>query len=240
MSSPLFARQSSLLAYLTSGDAIFGRQTGVPAPLSGIDTGLLRLEARFSYEKRVAQIAAVLPRTLALLGEEGQSLFPDFADSHPPQTLASLANARQFVDYLKARWRMEKPEPAYLPDVAAYEIAWSEVHTEEDAVAKPRPLAAPAGAVRRAPNLVLLCLDHDVRPLFEGEPSTIPAARETLIAVAMPAGAEAPLTAELQPAVFDLLSRIESFTDPAALGEVPRLEEMIVTLAAHGLVELSE
>jgi hypothetical protein len=240
MSSPLFARQSSLLAYLTSGDAIFGRQTGLPAPLSGIDTGLLRLEARFSYEKRVAKITAVLPRTLALLGEEDQSLFPNFADSHPPETLASLANARQFVDYLKAGWRRQKPEPAYLPDVAAYEIAWSEVRTEEDALAKPRPMATAGGAVRRAANLVLLRLDHDVRPLFEGELSALPAARETLVAVAMMAGAETPLTAELQPAVFDLLSRIGSFTDVAALGDIPRLEEMIVTLAAHGLVELSE
>jgi hypothetical protein len=240
MPSPLFARQSSLLDYLTSGAAIFGKGSGLPDPLAGIDSGLLQLEARFSYEKRITKIAAILPRTLALLGDAADPLFPEFADSYRPETLASLANARQFVEFLTARWQSQKPEPAYLPDVAACEIAWAEVGTEEDGPAEPRPADAAPGTVRRAPNLVLLRCSHDVRPIFEGDESVLPIARETLIAVAMPAGAERPLTAELQPAVFDVLSRLETFTDPASLGGIPRLEEMIVALAAHGLVELSE
>ena len=239
MSSPLFARQSSLLGYLTSGDAIFGRQAPLPGPLAGIHAGLLRLEARFSYEKRMAKIAAVLPRTFGFLGEEAGSLSADFAGCCPPETLASLANARQFVAYLTARWQEEPPQPPYLPDLAAYEIAWSEVHTEEDAVAAPAPARASPGWVRRAQNLALLRLAHDVRPIFESDASAVAVARETLIAVAMQPGAETPLTAELQPSVFALLSRIETFTDPAALGDIPRLSEMIGALAAHGFVEIS-
>lgn len=240
MSRPLFDRQSSLLAYLTSADAIFGRQAPLPAPLAGMNTGLLRLEARFSYEKRIAKIASVLPRTLDLLGAESESLFTEFANSCPPETLASLANARQFVSYLKARWQDEPPRPAYLPDVADYEIAWSEVRTEEEAMAMPRPARTFPGAVRRAQNLVLLRLAHDVRPIFEGDAAAEPAARETLIAVGMLAGGETPLTAELEPAVFDLLARIEDFTAPAVLSDISRLDAMILALASHGLIEISE
>jgi hypothetical protein len=240
MPSPLFARQSSLLDYLTSGAAIFGKGSGLPASLAGIDSGLLRLEARFSYEKRIAKIAAILPRTLALLGDAAAPLFPEFAESCRPETLASLGNARQFVEFLTARWQLQQPEPPYLPDVAACEIALAEIGTEEDGPAKPVPAGGAPGAVRRAANLVLLRCGHDVRPLFEGDAAAVPIARETLIAVAMPPGGDRPLTAELLPAVFELLSRIEDFTDLAALGDVPRLDEMIVALAAHGLVELSE
>src|SRR6185312_8882641 len=108
--NPLFARQSSLLAYLTSGDAIFGRQAPLPTSLTGIHPGLLRLEARFSYQKRIAKIAAVLPRTLDLLGNDADPMFADFVEHYPPETLASLPNARQFVTYMKGRWRNELPK----------------------------------------------------------------------------------------------------------------------------------
>jgi hypothetical protein len=240
MSNPLFARQSRLLAYLTSSDAIFGRQSPLPEPFAGIHTGLLRLEACFSYQKRIAKIAAVLPRTLDLLGVETESLFPDFADSYPPETLASLANARQFVAYLKARWQREPARPAYLPDVADYEIAWSEVRTEEDATALARPASALPGAVRRAQNVALLRLAHDVRPIFEGDASAIPEMRETLIAVGRLPDSDRPVTAELQPAVFEFLARVEDFTPTGELAHIPRLGEMIVALARHGLLEISE
>src|SRR5437879_4266584 len=64
----LLDRQNRLLDYLTSGPAIFGG-SGEPAhePVpSGIDRGLLRLEARYSHEKRMAKIEWVLNRTLGL------------------------------------------------------------------------------------------------------------------------------------------------------------------------------
>ncbi|MBV9627547.1 MAG: hypothetical protein JO230_05550, partial [Xanthobacteraceae bacterium] len=59
MAARLLDRQHSLLAYLTSGEAIFGDQHQKPAEpsLRGIDPGLLHLEARFSHEKRMEKIA---------------------------------------------------------------------------------------------------------------------------------------------------------------------------------------
>src|SRR5262245_24087786 len=54
MAKRLLDRQISLLDYLTSGAAIFGdkRRAALDPALQGLDVGLLRLEARFSYEKR--------------------------------------------------------------------------------------------------------------------------------------------------------------------------------------------
>ena len=70
MAKRLLDRQAKLLAYLTSGEAIFGDKSGVPIDpaLQGIDRALLHVEARFSHEKRMEKIAAVFPKTFALLG----------------------------------------------------------------------------------------------------------------------------------------------------------------------------
>ena len=53
MAKPLLKRQVSLIEYMRSGAAIFGGE-GNPAPdLEGIDRVLLRVEAQFSYAKRM-------------------------------------------------------------------------------------------------------------------------------------------------------------------------------------------
>src|SRR6266700_8141778 len=77
MPNRLLDRQASLLAYLTSGAAIFGERNGVPLDqaLHGMDSALLRLEARFSYEKRLEKIASVFPRTIAMLGDAWGPIF---------------------------------------------------------------------------------------------------------------------------------------------------------------------
>ena len=119
ISNRLLKRQVSLLRYLTSGGAIFGDRGPLDPDLHGVDGTLLRMEARFSHEKRMEKIAAVFPRTFDLLGSEREALIREFVDACPPVDIARLANARQFHDFLSARWRRQPPRRAYLPDVAA-------------------------------------------------------------------------------------------------------------------------
>ena len=59
----LLDRQVSLLHYLTSGDAIFRERAEVPLDeaLVGVYRGLLRIEARFSHEKRMEKILGRTP-----------------------------------------------------------------------------------------------------------------------------------------------------------------------------------
>jgi len=65
----LLDRQVRLLEYLTSGEAIFddGRGSLRDPILQGIDRRLLHIEARFSHEKRMDKIAAVMAKEHAQL-----------------------------------------------------------------------------------------------------------------------------------------------------------------------------
>ena len=83
-SKRLLQRQVSLLRYLTSGGAIFGDGGPLDPDLRGVDGTLLRMEARFSHEKRMEKIAAVFPRTFDLLGSEREALIREFVDACPP------------------------------------------------------------------------------------------------------------------------------------------------------------
>ena len=119
MTKRLLDRQIGLIHYLTSGRAIFGAVDGESnAPdLREIDPHLLRIEARFSFEKRMQKIAAVFPKTLELLRSHQEKLFRGFAEAYPPSALGKLENARQFYDFLSAHWGQQQPMPPHLPDV---------------------------------------------------------------------------------------------------------------------------
>jgi len=68
MAKPLLERQVSLIEHLTSGVAIFGGEDDSAPDHEGIDGKLLRVEAQFSYAKRMEKVTAVLPKTFELLG----------------------------------------------------------------------------------------------------------------------------------------------------------------------------
>jgi hypothetical protein len=155
MPDRLLNRQVKLLEHLTSGDTIFDADPGVstdPARL-GIHGGLLHLEARFSHEKRMEKIEWVLTTTIDLLGSNRALIIRDFVEACPPVSISWLENARQFHDFLCARWQRESPEPPYLPDVASYELGYATVRAGQSREAA---LEASAGAIRRHPNAVLL------------------------------------------------------------------------------------
>src|SRR5947199_2734154 len=129
MANRLLNRQISLLEYLSSAAAIFGDQANAPVDpaLQGIDRGLLRLEARFTCNKRVEKIVVAFPRTFQFFGADQRPILREFVEASRPTNMSSLTNARQFYEFLLARWRREPPKLAYLPDVAACELAMVEV-----------------------------------------------------------------------------------------------------------------
>ena len=243
MKKRLLDRQASLLEYLTSGAAIFGDVRGAPLDqdLRGIDGRLLNLEARFSHEKRMQKITAVFPRTFELLGARQGPIVQAFVAACPPVEIGRLANARQFHDFLCNQSQRERPEPPYLRDVAACELACAEVRVdvEERSEATNGNGNVPRRGIRRRPGIVLLSCSYDIRPIFEeAEGASAPAERDTPTVVVMPPGAEQPRIFELPPPIFDLLSALDDWTDPAEFGAAPELKGLIEELAEHGLLEV--
>jgi hypothetical protein len=233
----LLDRQASLIEHLTSGAAIFdaGRGISIDQAPPGIDSGLLHLEARFSHEKRMAKIEWVLSRTFDLLGNARAAIIRDFVEACPPAGISRLENARQFHDFLSARWLDEAPQPPYLLDVAACELAYASVRSSETQARN----EAARGGIRRHRNVILVRCSHDVRSILEGrvgEPAA--AERDTPLAVSMPTGAEHPIVSELSPELFDLLEMLDDSVDLDAFANLPEVSELIADLAARGLLEV--
>ena len=244
MAKRLLDRQISLLDYLTSGAAIFGdkRRAALDPALQGLDVGLLRLEARFSYEKRMEKVVGVFPKTFELLGHDQSAIVREFVRTCPPVDIGHLTNARQFHDFLSARWRRRRPKPPYLPDVASCELACATVGAAVDADLQETGdsrKGVPHGAIRRRRGVVLLRCRYDVRLIFEGGSArAVPEKRDTAIAVAMAPGAAQPQVFELPAAIFDLIAALDDWSDPAALRATPGSAELIGELARHGLLEV--
>ena len=243
MAKRLLERQVSLLHYLTSGSAIFGDQRAADfdAALHGIDRELLNLEARFSHEKRLEKIAAIFPRTFALLGASREVLIRQFVDACPPLDIGRLKNARQFHDFLSARWRNDPAQPSFLPDVAACELAIATVRAaaEDSAPETIRSRGRSSARVRRRRAVILRRCSYDIQPIFEDAAASVPVARETLLAIVATPASNQPGIFELDPAVFDLLTALDNWTDLAELGGLPEADELVISLIEAGLIEVS-
>jgi hypothetical protein len=240
----LLDRQSSLLEYLTSGAAIYGtgRVASLDAGLHGIDPTLLRLEARFSHEKRMEKIAAVFSRTFAILGDRLAEIVQEFAETCPPVDISRLVNASQFHDFLSVSRKQDPKLPPYLHDVIACELAYLKVHVaveERQRVGESAKKARSHGVIRRRPAVVLLRCGYDIRRIFEERLDTAaPEKRYTPLAVAIPPRADGPRVFEVLPIVFDLLAALHDWTDPVTFGKIPELEGLITDLLGHGLIEV--
>jgi hypothetical protein len=242
----LLDRQLRLVEYMTSAAAIFGDK-GAPSSAHappGIERELLDVEARFSYAKRMEKITAILPRTFELLGPGEGQIVRDFVAACPPANISRLDNARQFHRFLCSRWLHAEPEPGYLPDVAACELAFAEVDADvEDKSARldHDQHDAPRGAIRRNTAVVLVRCGYDVRSIFEaGAGQAVPSKRDTPLVVALPPGADHPQVFEVPPAVFDLLAELDDWTLPPELNGAPELARLLADLAEHGLVEVRQ
>jgi len=239
MPARLLQRQTSLLEYLTSADAIFG--DGIDAPsvphLQGFDLVPLRLEACFSHEKRMEKIIAAFPRTFELLGGDKATLVRDFVAACPSVDIRRIENARQFYDFVCARWEATQPQPSYLRDVASCEFAMARLRGR---VQPSQPVASGrAMRFRRNRDAVFLPCAHDIRPIFEGATSEAPARRDLMLAILIPPRTNEPAIFEVPASVYALLVELDNWTGRATLGAMEGLDELISDLVGHGLLEVS-
>jgi hypothetical protein len=240
MANRLLDRQVSLIAYLTSGAAIFGDGNAPPADpaLHGFDVRLLHLEARFSHEKRMERVAGVFSRTLDLLGAEQAQVVQAFALDCPSVSIGRIENSRQFYAFLSGVWRFRPPGLPYLLDLAACELAFAEVHIWVADASAETPKGGGARSVRRHPGIALQRCDYDVRSLFEADDvHSAPIKRKTMLAFAMPHGATEAEAFELDPTIFELLSALNDWTERSAFGATEEANALIDELVAHGLLE---
>ena len=244
MANRLLDRQTSLLEYLSSAAAIFGDQADAPVDpaLQGLDRGALRLVARFACNKRIERIIAVLPRTFEILGAEQRLTLREFVEASRPTTKSILANAREFHEFLSVRWRCEPPEPAYLPDVAACELAMAEVGNvveDHETPAKKNKSDGPKRGIRRRRSVVPLRCAHDIRSIFDaGSGEAVPPKRDTSLVVTLPAGFRDVRIVEVAPVVVDMLTLLDDWTDPSTLDAFGDRENLVSHLAAHELIEV--
>jgi len=238
----LLDRQVSVVEYMTSGAAIFGDGCDPFPALHGIDRRLLRLEAHFSHAKRMEKITAVFPRTFGLLGSGEAAIVRAFVDACPPTTISRLENARQFHRFLASCWMQSAPDPPYICDVAACELACADVDTDvEDRGSPPGANASDAlsRGVRRSPAVVLLRCAYDIRPIFEaGSGHPAPIRRETPLAIVVPPGADGPQVFEVIAPLFDLFAELDDWTDPRELNTAPEFVDFLADLSAQGLIEV--
>jgi uncharacterized protein (UPF0276 family) len=240
----LLQRQLALLDYLTSGVAISEAKgsDALPTALSGMNPALLALEARFSHEKRIEKIAGILPRTFDRLGDARAALLRTFAETCPPSTIGRIENARQFCDFLAARERRRDLPLAYLPDLAALELALATVlagHQEDgrscDMDSLPKGEAG-MKQMRRAQGVVLLRCAHDIRAILEMDSLAPPTRKDTPLIIAKPAGSAEPLIFDVPESVFVLLARLDEWTEPPAS---PQLSAFLAELADCGVLEIA-
>jgi hypothetical protein len=240
MSTRLLHLQTSLLEYLTSAAAIFGDRPVSPADhdLLGVDIGRLGLEARFSFDKRLAKISSVFSRTFAIFTGDWAPVLREFVDAQPPMDIGRLRNAQQFFGFLSKRLENAQTEPPWLLDVAACELACAQVRAHEKAGESAVADSVP-GAVRCRPGAVLLRCTHDVRSVFEdGAGHGAGVKRDTLLVVFIPPHDDHVQICDVGREVFDLLAACRQWTDPTTLGPVRGSDELVSDLAARGLLEV--
>src|SRR5258706_479997 len=172
----------------------------------------------------------------------------------PATTLSRLENACQFHRYLVSCWTRQAPDPPYIGDVAALEIAWAKVDADPEHHSSDRATRAdraPGSGVRRCPHVILLRCAYDIRPIFEAPLPTLPrmrgrvgegaapVKRDAPLVVALPPGSDGPQVFEVAPAIFDLLAALNDWTDPEGLDVEPDFAKLVADLVARGLVEVS-
>jgi hypothetical protein len=247
MAKRLLDRQASLLDYLSSATAMFGARTDAPADpaLRGFDPGVLRLQARFICNKRIEKVITVFPRTLQILGAAERSILREFVEASRSTRKSTLANAREFHEFLSRRWQRSRPRPAYLPDVAACELAMAaardvtEDHEGPATDAKNVKNAGPTRSIRRRRNVAALRCAYDVRAIFDaGAGDRAPRKRTIALVVTVPAGLREVRIVEATSRLVEALSRLDDWADPRALDALGDRERLIAELAAGDFIEM--
>lgn len=237
MADRLLARQSSLLDYLSSPTTLFGDHADIPADpaLAGIDPGVLCLLARFACNKRLERISAVFPLTFKILAPDQEGVLRQFVAISRPTQKGTLANAREFHEFLSSYWHDEPPIPAYVPDVAACELAIAEARNIMDEPERPAVGDSAKRVIRRRRGVIPLRCAHDVRLLFRAEPA-LPPERDTSLVFTLPAGHGDVTIFEVAPEIVDALTVLDDWADPTTLDAFGA--RVVDRLRAYDFVEL--
>ena len=239
----LLDRQASLITHLTSPSAYTAGAEGGGvldhAGLKGLDAGRLALVGALSLTKRIDKIEVVLAKTFAHLDARRESWIPAFADACPPHTATRYDNAQQFYGFLCERWRDEPPDPPYLRDLAAYEMAFARVRFFAGTTAD-TPAPVPVPAFRRHPDAELLRCEFDIRPLFDETvaPAT-PERRDVWLVISCPDAAFGPRVFEVAPEIFDMLDAAAEWQmlNPGGAAAPGAGAATMSDLAARGMIE---
>ena len=206
--------QTHLLRHLTSPALIFGTpdiQSAARDPeIQGMDLARLRLEAEFSYNKRMMRIRQTFERTATLLGHGFSALTRDYAAACPPLTYERYPDAERFFERFLAPGPHEPPQPPWAADVAAIELALARARTLRPASMEGEVLAArppaPGFWYRTHPCAGLVKCRYDVRALFEPARSRAPVTERMVHMVVLATkGRRRPKVLELAPEAFALL-----------------------------------
>ena len=241
----LIDRQTALLRHMTSSAFIFGTEELESAArdpdLEGMDIRRLRLEAEFSYNKRMKKIRKTFERTANLLGQQFSGIARKYASTHPPETYQRYPDAKSFFDYFLENWALTPSVPAWAGDVAAIELALSRARTFRPTAMESEALAEcpkqPGSSWYRAhPCASLIRCAHDVRPLFEPSRSGEAVERRQVHVVVLASpGRRRPAIMELAPEAFELMERAAEWTplapepvsDSAAVADKALIEHLV-------------
>jgi hypothetical protein len=170
----LFDLQSSLVACLTSPNAVRESQAGVAGArrLSFLGPDLVHLLSSLYRGKRLDKLTKVFPQTLAYLAPEMPALSTEFLNRHPPLNADSYTAGCQFYGFLKRRWHVQPPSPPFLQDLAYCELA--RVGLERQVVPPPSAALADGSAseepqvlIRRRRGVRMCACGYDIRPMFD-------------------------------------------------------------------------
>jgi hypothetical protein len=236
--------QSEILRYLLDPRA-FQRESDsaeIPAALRGLDSERLGVLGLFSLGKRQSKIYSVLPKTWAYLRESSIYNFLDFASRYPQHDATYVANGKQYFEYLQEIWQRNAPDPAWLPDVARYEIEFAAARTAEAQLDESDLIGEPCrGCVRRHRHARLSRYEYDIRPILAAPKSRqVPAMRNIALAFLPEGGSQEVKVFELTPQIYDLLAELDAWSpiDRLKLDGIDDARELIRRLESLSLVEV--
>jgi hypothetical protein len=215
----LFAMQADLITGLTdySSNGKLGICFTTSCCSLGIEPRILNLLAGMALGKRIEKIRKLLPKTCAYLRPQIEELAVSFASKHPPLRAESFYNACQFYGFLRRKWKVEAPDPPFLPDLIYCELAVVAVERVEQTTGSQlfclHRLVAKPFEIRRAPAVHLRHCGYDIEPVLAGRHShaaTIPA-RSVYLVLSRPLSATKPKVFEVNAGIFELLGILDGW-----------------------------
>jgi hypothetical protein len=158
-------------------------------------------------------VARMLPRTRARMNAASPGRFDDdlarFLDQAGPRTHYLRDVPRELLTWAEPRWRQDATVPAYLPDLAAHELAAFAVAASEDRDDAPQPAAVSLDRpIAFASSVRVVRYAWAVHELSADEASAAAPARRDVNLVAYRDGDHAVRWLELSPLAASIVERL--------------------------------